>query len=113
MTKQKFSTEFIDYLFNFWKYNKIDLCTYCKNFIECEGASCSDYEEYSSATGTGYFVYPDGTRKEIDYPWKMTCKDLNFGECSKLEKTPCYDCIENNNAHFDFNGVIPDDFDSL
>ena len=42
--------------------------------------------------------------KYIDIKW--SCMDFNFGECPKLENTPCHNCLDmGDNFQFKWNGT--------
>ena len=73
-----------------------DICSYCKNNIECKGKDCPKYVE-----GIGCY---DANRDYYD--WKWSCKDFDFGTCPLLENTPCNKCFDNNNSGFEWRGSI-------
>ena len=64
-----------------------DVCKYCKNYQPCEGKNCKDYIE-------GEGAWDD---KHCYYDWVWSCQDFNYGECPKLENTPCNGCNFKNN----------------
>lgn len=98
--------EFIDYLFKFFVVNKDNICNYCKNHKECS-ENCTKYESYGK---NGTFIYCDG--KEIPYEssYELSCMDVEFGKCPLLENTKCNGCFENNVSGFEWNNVIPKDY---
>ena len=69
-----------------------DICSYCKNKIECKGREC---EKYREGIGDADGKFPD---------WKWTCMDFDFGTCFLLEDTPCNGCFENNTKGFEWRG---------
>ena len=66
-----------------------DICEKCKNHVECHGRSCPQFIEGNEGTLDG---------RPVKFQWD--CRDFTFGECPMLEKTPCFQCIEQNHAHF-------------
>ena len=70
-----------------------DICKYCKHHQPCEGKNCKDYIE-------GKDVWDN---KHCYYDWVWSCQDFKYGECPKLENTPCNGCNFKNN--FKWNGV--------
>lgn len=70
-----------------------DVCKYCKHHQPCEGKNCKDYIE-------GKGAWDD---KHCYYDWVWSCQDFNYGECPKLENTPCNGCNFENN--FEWKGV--------
>lgn len=105
------SKEFTDYLFKFWLHNYASLCEHCKNYILCDTSTCPKFESYEDCET--FILNPDGSKSPLTGFNDLSCTDINFGECPMLEDTPCNGCIENEVKGFEFNGVIPDDFDSL
>ena len=71
-----------------------EICSYCKNKIECEGKKCPKYIE-------GRSCWDD---KRCYHDWAWSCKDFNFGTCDMLEKTPCNGCFKSNNKGFEWRG---------
>ena len=71
-----------------------EICSYCKNKIECKGKRCPKYIE-----GKGCW---DDKRRYYDWAW--SCEDFNFGTCDMLENTPCNGCRNNDNKGFDWRG---------
>ena len=75
-----------------------DTCDFCKNDPgSCKGRDCEHFI-------MGDVVECNG--RIMDWSW--TCMDCNWGECPKLEITPCYGCVENNNRGFemDYDKVV-------
>lgn len=70
-----------------------DVCKYCKHHQPCEGKNCKDYIE-------GKGAWDD---KHCYYDWVWSCQDFNYGECPKLENTPCNGCNFENN--FEWKGI--------
>jgi hypothetical protein len=70
-----------------------NICGYCRNFYSCEGPKCSDYIE---GVGDADGKFPN---------WKWSCMDFAWGQCSKLENTPCNGCIDNKHRGFDWGGL--------
>ena len=70
-----------------------DICKYCKHHQSCEGKNCKDYIE-------GKGAWDD---KNCYYDWVWSCEDFNYGECPKLENTPCNGCNFENN--FEWKGI--------
>ncbi len=50
---------------------------------------------------------------EVEFNFDITCMDLDFGDCPKLENTPCHNCIQNDLVGFTWNKEIPDDYNTL
>ena len=69
-----------------------DICSYCKNNIECKGEKC---EKYCKGVGDADGKFPD---------LKWSCMDFDFGTCPLLENTPCNDCFKNNDKDFEWRG---------
>ena len=69
-----------------------DICSYCKNNIECKGKDCPKYVE-------GKGCWDD---KRCYHDWVWSCKDFNFGTCDMMENTPCNGCFENDNKGFEW-----------
>ena len=69
-----------------------NICSYCKNNIECEGKEC---KKYCEGVGDVDGKFPD---------WKWTCMDFDFGTCFLLEDTPCNGCFEDNAKGFEWRG---------
>lgn len=78
--------------------NPDDVCKYCKHNQPCEGEKCVSYIK-----GRGAWDH-----KGCKYDWQWTCEDFTFGECPKLENTPCNGCIKNNMKGFEWRGVMKD-----
>lgn len=76
-------------------------CEYCKYNIPCLGKDCECYEE-----GKGLYG-PNGEYKD----WKWICMDIEFGSCDKLSDTPCYNCIYEDYAGFEWNGEVQNETD--
>ena len=70
-----------------------DVCKYCKHHQPCEGRNCKDYIE-------GKDAWDD---KHCYHDWVWSCQDFNYGECPKLENTPCNGCNFENN--FEWKGI--------
>ena len=70
-----------------------DVCKYCKHHQPCEGKNCKDYIE-------GKDAWDD---KHCYHDWVWSCQDFNYGECPKLENTPCNGCNFENN--FEWKGI--------
>ena len=71
-------------------------CNYCEYDLPCLEKACDSYVE-------GIGVY-DESGKYIDIKW--SCMDFNFGECPKLENTPCHNCLDmGDNFQFKWNGT--------
>ena len=75
--------------------NDIDLCVYCKNNLVCKGKNCSKRIEGQSAT--------DKNGKELNLKW--SCEDFDWGECPRLQNTPCNGCIQNGFCGFKWRGL--------
>lgn len=105
----EFPKEFIDYLYAFFVRNKEDTCKYCKHEITCNKEDCEKFESYGNKATA---IYPDGTEIEQEHDCEFTCMDLNFGDCPMLENTPCHDCILFKCQHFEWDGTIPEDYES-
>jgi hypothetical protein len=71
-----------------------ELCDYCKHHISCDG--CELYEE-----GEGSYTIDGIYQGEMAY----SCKDFNFGTCSKRVNTPCNGCFDNDCKGFEWEGV--------
>ena len=69
-----------------------DVCKYCKHHQPCESEKCVHLIK-----GRGAWDH-----KGCKYDWQWTCEDFNFGECPKLENTPCNGCIKNNFRGFEY-----------
>ena len=75
--------------------NPDDACKYCKHNQPCHGKECECYIEGRGAEDeNGY-----------KYDWQWSCEDFNFGECPKLENTPCNGCIKHNMQGFEWRGM--------
>ena len=72
-----------------------DSCEHCKHYIKCEGEKCDKYIEGQGAL--------DEKGNKVDFKW--TCMDFNYGDCPKLDATPCYECIKNNLKGFEWKGI--------
>lgn len=70
-------------------------CVYCKNYQPCKGEEC---ESYIKGRGVKDL-------KGYMFDWQWSCEDFDFGECPKLENTPCHNCIKNNMQGFEWRGV--------
>jgi hypothetical protein len=66
-------------------------CDFCKHFKKCMSKSCS---EYVSGIGDAEGKYPN---------FKWSCEDFAFGTCPVLEKTPCYNCIQQDFKNFELD----------
>lgn len=75
--------------------NTDDVCRYCKHNQLCLGKKCDHYIE-----GRGV-----EDKQGYKYDWQWSCEDFNFGECPKLENTPCNGCIKNNMKGFEWRGI--------
>lgn len=62
-------------------------CEYCKHHQPCDGKNCKDYIE--GKTARDY--------KGCQHDWEWSCMDFRYGECPKLENTPCNMCNFENN----------------
>ena len=71
-----------------------NICSYCKNNIECKGKECKKYRE---GVGDVDGRFPD---------WKWTCMDFDFGTCFLLEDPPCNVCFENDCKGFEWRGNV-------
>lgn len=71
---------------------RIDTCDFCENHQKCQGRNCKFFEEGEEVECNGKIQH---------YHW--TCMDTSWGDCPKLETTPCYGCIENNNRGFELD----------
>lgn len=67
--------------------NTDDICSLCEHYIKCEGEDCKYYM-------SGYGL-KDEKGNYIHWPW--SCEDFTWGECPKLENTPCNGCDFTNN----------------
>lgn len=68
-------------------------CIYCKHYQTCDGEECS---EYISGRGCA-----DEKGNYVD--WKWSCEDFTYGDCPKLENTPCHNC--GTYDHFEWRGL--------
>ena len=91
------SDEQLAKLYEFWFENTNHICECCKNYIECMGKDCPYYYEEEK-------IYTD--INGLDYVEKITCMDLDYGECEKLTNTRCNGCFDNYLEDFDWNGEI-------
>lgn len=72
--------------------NTDDNCLLCKHYIKCEDESCNCYVSgYGCTDEKGHYM-----------DWHWSCEDFNWGECPKLENTPCNGCDFVN--HFEWRG---------
>ena len=71
-----------------------DICTVCKNLIECKGEGCECFEQGKGGTSDGK-EYPD---------FKWTCEGFDHGTCRMMENTPCNGCFENDCSGFEWRG---------
>ena len=67
-----------------------DACEFCAHNHVCEGEKCDCFCQGDTAEMDG---------KTVKFKW--TCEDLNWGDCPKLDKTPCFECIKNNYSGFE------------
>lgn len=81
------------------KQSTDDICSYCKNTIKCNGKDCEFYE-----AGTGASI---GETRYPDFKW--TCMDFNFGTCTAMEKTPCFECFDNDYSGFEWRGPVTEE----
>ena len=72
-----------------------DVCKYCKHNQPCHGKECECYIQGTEAWD----------HKGCKYDWQWSCQDFRFGECPKLENTPCNGCIQHNMQNFEWRGV--------
>lgn len=75
--------------------NPVDVCKYCKYNQTCQGEKCEAYIKGKDAWD----------HNGCKHDWEWSCEDFNFGECPKLENTPCNGCIKNNMRGFEYKGV--------
>ena len=75
--------------------NSGDACEYCKYNQPCKGKDCEFYIKGTAAW--------DHNNREHDWQW--SCEDFRFGECPKLENTPCNGCVKNNMCGFEWRGI--------
>jgi hypothetical protein len=75
--------------------NHDDVCEYCKYNQPCRGEKCDAYIKGKDAWD----------HNGCKHDWEWSCEDFNFGECPKLENTPCNGCIKNNMRGFEWRGV--------
>lgn len=75
--------------------NPDDACKYCKHHQPCKGEKCEAYIKGIEAWD----------HNGCKHDWQWTCMDFNFGECPKLENTPCNGCIKNNMQGFEWRGI--------
>lgn len=75
-----------------------DVCKYCKHNQPCLGKKRKLYIEGKEAWD----------HKGCKHDWEWSCKDFRFGECPKLEHTPCNGCFENDMRGFEWRGVVQD-----
>lgn len=68
----------------------VDICEKCANKpnFKC-GKACPQHIE-----GRGGYI--DG--RYVDFPW--TCEDFDWGDCPRMETTPCRGCYNDNFCHF-------------
>ena len=76
--------------------NPDDACIYCKYHQPCCGKECESYIKGKEAWD----------HKGCKHDWEWTCVDFNFGECPKLENTPCNGCIKHKMQGFEWRGVV-------
>ena len=82
--------------------NSDEMCEYCKHNIPCLGKECDCYESGKGLT--------DAIGKYFDWEW--SCMDFSFGDCRKLENTPCHECeMISGDNHFEWNGKLRGEFD--
>ena len=72
-----------------------DVCKYCKHNQSCYGNKCELYIEGREAWG----------HKGCKHDWEWSCMDFTYGECPKLENTPCNGCIKNKMRGFEWRGM--------
>ena len=85
-----------EYIIKLIKKHDDDLCSKCKNHIECKG---EDFDNYISGIGaTGQ----DG-EEYLDFKW--TCEDFDLGTCNKLQNTPCNGCFDDDYKGFAWRGL--------
>ena len=70
-----------------------EICPYCKHYYHCNDTHCDEYIEGVGMTD----------EKGDYYDWKWSCRDFDWGTCTKLENTPCNGCDLIN--HFEWRGV--------
>ena len=70
-----------------------EICPYCKHNYHCGDIKCDEYIEGVGMTDA----------KGNYYDMKWSCRDFDWGTCSKLENTPCNGCNLVN--HFEWRGV--------
>ena len=73
-----------------------DACKYCKHNQPCHGKECEHYVEGRDAWD----------HNGCKHDWQWSCMDFNFGECTKLENTPCNGCIKNYMSGFEWRGIV-------
>ena len=71
-----------------------NVCEYCKHNQPCRGKQCEFYIEGKEAWD----------HNGCKHDWEWNCIDFNFGECSKLENTPCNGCIKHEMQGFEWRG---------
>ena len=69
-----------------------EICPYCKHHYHCNDTNCDEYIEGVGMT--------DEKGNYLD--WKWSCRDFDWGTCTKLENTPCNGCDLIN--HFEWRG---------
>lgn len=74
--------------------NRDNPCKYCKHNQPCKGEKCEAYIKSKDAWD----------HNGCKHDWEWSCEDFNFGECPKLENTPCNGCIKNNMSGFEYKG---------
>ena len=70
-------------------------CKYCKHNQPCLRKECGSYIKGKEAWD----------HKGCKSDWEWDCMDFTFGECPKLENTPCNGCIKNNRQGFEWKGA--------
>lgn len=71
-----------------------DICLHCKNKIDCNGETCSNY-----VSGNEGFL----NGKQTKFKWD--CRDFDYGSCPEMENTPCFECFKDDYSGFVYNGT--------
>lgn len=91
----EFTQEQAKKLYEFWFDHSENLCSCCKDYVECAEEKCPNYKVYG--TRTNFFG-----QEEV-----MTCMNLDFGTCEFLKDKPCGKCAEGFYIEdFNWNGEV-------